>query len=305
MGLDLERWIDVSRAACALAAALAALAWVARSPRALRLAAATALVATCAAAAALVRLGTLQKAVPLLQPADVGLAAGAILLAVAAAVAWRAGPHGLRARVITLALALLFAVVAAGLFAEGHSSVTERPPALRSAWLPVHAGAWGVALALALLALAARVAARGRDLGLNRFAERSAGVAFAAATLGFVSGCAWSLQAWASLWAWDTKNILALLAWLGLALFALAPELPPRVAARSGLGLAAAVVVMLVSLYGLRFVPSAYTNSMHLSYPDPAYWRGSTAQAEPLPEPPPALRLRLEDGPESFPLSSK
>jgi hypothetical protein len=41
LGLDLDGWVDLSRAAGASAAVLAALAWIARSMVALRLAAAT------------------------------------------------------------------------------------------------------------------------------------------------------------------------------------------------------------------------------------------------------------------------
>jgi ABC-type transport system involved in cytochrome c biogenesis permease subunit len=258
MRVDLEAWIRASQAVCAIAALACAAAWCARSVRILRATGFALALAAVTASAALVELGRRQAGVPLLQPPDVGLAAAVVLLALGAALAWRATDEALRPRAAFAAGALVLAALAAQLFEQGHSFVAERAPTLRSAWLPVHAGAWSAAVALALAALLARLAARGRDAALARFARRAAGWAFAAATLGLVSGSLWSLQAWSALWAWEPKSILALLTWMALAVCVLPADHAPRMVRARGWLLAGSATVMLVSMYALWLVPSAH-----------------------------------------------
>lgn len=156
MGFDLDAWIASSQAACFVALVAAVIAWTARSRRSLRIASLAACASTLAGLAALVQLGLRQSDVPLRQPADVGLAAAVVLLAIVALAEWRAIPATVRPRCAFLGLAVVTAAIAAQLFAADHSPVLERPPSLRSAWLPVHAAAWSVALALTLAAASGR-----------------------------------------------------------------------------------------------------------------------------------------------------
>lgn len=273
MGVDLEAWIRASQAACAIAAVACAVAWCARSVRALRATAFAVALAAVTASAALVELGLAQSAIPLRVPPDVGLVAAVAMLFMAAAFTRHAGDDDVRARAAFVAGAVVLAALAAQLFAQGHSVVAERPPALRSAWLPVHAGAWSAAVALALAALLARLAARGRDSALARFARRAVGWAFAAATLGLVSGSLWSLQAWGALWFWEPKSILALLTWMALAVCVLPVDHAPRMVGARGWLLAGSAAVMLVSMYALWLVPSAHGGyGLHSSMPDVNAW---------------------------------
>jgi ABC-type transport system involved in cytochrome c biogenesis permease subunit len=272
MSVDLDTWIAVSRAACLAGVIVASLAWVARSPRVLRAAALVSAVAALSAAAALVRLGSSQEAVPLLLPADMGFAAAAALVVTTACVGWRTMSEGVRARAGFVVLGAALGAIAAGHFADWHSSVTERAPALRSAWLPVHAGAWSLALALTLAAVLARLAGRGRSAALAAFAERAAGTAFAAATLGLISGCVWSQQSWGALWHWDAKGTLALLAWLGLAVH-VAPIDAARLRERlRGPALAGSLAAMLFNLFALGYFPGAI-HSIHGIFRDPGLLR--------------------------------
>lgn len=305
MDLDLETWIRATQTACAAAAVSGAIAWCANSARLLRAAALGAGLSACAALAALAELGRRLAGVPLLQPPDLGLAAAVALLASAALLGWNARADTQRPRAVFAVAAAILAALAAELFAQGHSIVDARVPALRSAWLPVHAGAWCAALALALAASIARISARGRDVALTRFARRAVGWAFAAATLGLVSGSLWSLQAWSALWVWEPKSVLAVLTWLSLGVCVLpAGSAPPLVRARGWI-LAGAAVAMLVSMYALWLVPSAYGSfSLHSYLPDGRAWTyPADAGGERAAWIDPARGL--EDGPDAFELERR
>lgn len=303
MGFEFDGWLFGSRAACLAALALAALAWAAGSRRALRAAAIAAFAAALAGAGALAELGRLQAAVPLRQPPDSGFAAAAALLAVVGVAAWRADRDGARPRAALLALAAGFAAFAGAAFAEGHSQVLERVPTLRSAWLPVHAGAWSLTVALTLAAAFARWTARAGDARTARFAEHCAGAAFAAATLGLASGSLWSLLAWSVLWIWEAKGVLALLAWIALAAAVLPSEALRDGSRARGALIGVAATVQLVSLFGMRFVPTA-DFTLHYAPPD---WAARSEARSPdgsqpaLPEH--AIQLMREGDPTAFSVS--
>lgn len=304
MRIELEGWIELSRAACALVLVSGVFAWSARSPRALRLAALGSLAGALAASAALVQLGLRQAGVPLLTPEDLALASSALLLVVAAILGVGADERATRGRVTFLVAAAMAAVLAGRAFVDGHSVVAERPPALRSPWMPVHVGAWCVAIACGAAASLAWAVARGREERLARLAERSAGAAFAAASLGLASGAMWSLEAWASLWIWDTKSALALAAWSVLGLHALATDSDERIERWRARAPVLATALMLFNLFGWGYLPGALKGWSHGIW-GTARFAPNPMVAETAPTPPPGPEILLEQGPMSFPLRSR
>jgi len=106
-------------------------------------------------------------------------------------------------------------------------------PALRSAWLPVHAlttllgyAAFGVAAGLGLMRLAARQGSpkEGAPGGAGKdrppaeevecAIERGVALGFPWLTLGILTGAIWAQNAWGRYWGWDPKETWALVTWL-------------------------------------------------------------------------------------------
>ena len=109
--------------------------------------------------------------------------------------------------------------------------ITELPPALRSAWLPVHAGIAIVAngfLALAFcggvmyLLLEREIKNKRFGIFYNRLPSLEAldnlnhhclAVGFPLLTLGIITGSIWAKQAWGTYWHWDPKETWSLITW--------------------------------------------------------------------------------------------
>ncbi len=131
---------------------------------------------------------------------------------------------------VGVVVALLAFVVTLGSFAF-YGGVTDLPPNLRSAWLPVH-----VALAFlgdAVLALAfcvslvylfherqlkeKRVGQRMRRLPsletLDQLNYRALALGFPLLTLGIVTGAFWSKYSWGHFWSWEQREVFSLILW--------------------------------------------------------------------------------------------
>ena len=96
------------------------------------------------------------------------------------------------------------------------------PPALDSAWLPLHVGA--AALAYGALAMAGaagfvyllRESARTEA---ERSLERGIALGYPLLTLSLLLGMIWAQVAWGRYWGWDVKEVWTLITWLVYTLY--------------------------------------------------------------------------------------
>jgi len=110
------------------------------------------------------------------------------------------------------------------------SGATELPPALRSAWLPVHVtlaflgnAVFALAFATSLIyvfednRLKAKRPARRRLLPslerLDDLNHRLLAWGFPLLTLGIVTGAIWAHFAWGEFWSWEAREIWSLITW--------------------------------------------------------------------------------------------
>jgi len=136
-----------------------------------------------------------------------------------------------RAGAFVLSIALLVATYAITRPADARA-MTPLLPALRSAWLQVHAltsllgyATFGVAAGLGLMRLTRRRAHdedRQDDVekamlsteGIECTMERVVALGFPWLTLGILTGAIWAQNAWGRYWDWDPKESWALVTWL-------------------------------------------------------------------------------------------
>ena len=111
-------------------------------------------------------------------------------------------------------------------------SISYLPPALRSIWLPIHAGLCLVSYAILTLSFSLSVMylvqewqIKHKRLGaifrrlpsletLDIMAGRSLKVGFPLLTLGIITGAIWAEKAWGAYWSWDPKETWSLITWL-------------------------------------------------------------------------------------------
>ncbi len=104
-------------------------------------------------------------------------------------------------------------------------------PALKSWWLPVHAGIsliaygfLGLAFCGALMYLLQERELKSRKLGyfftrlpsldaLDQLNSHCLAVGFSFLTVGMIAGILWSKQAWGTYWRWNVKEVCSLLIW--------------------------------------------------------------------------------------------
>jgi len=109
--------------------------------------------------------------------------------------------------------------------------VTPLPPALKSAWLPVHASIAIMANAFLALAFCGGIMylLQERELKKKRFGlfytrlpslealdnlnQHCLAVGFPLMTLGIITGSIWAEQAWGAYWQWDPKETWSLVTW--------------------------------------------------------------------------------------------
>ncbi|MBL6956802.1 MAG: cytochrome c biogenesis protein CcsA [Chlorobium phaeobacteroides] len=144
-------------------------------------------------------------------------------------------------------------------------------PALQSVWFVPHV----IVYMIGYVFLAAASAAAWHNIYLGyrlRRNEQSEAVGHYLAILGFVFltfgllfGAFWAKEAWGHYWTWDPKETRAFLAWLAyLACLLLNAEKVERRRLQWFLGLA--FVVLLVSWFGVNYLPSAQS-SVHSYQP--------------------------------------
>ncbi|MCW8796373.1 MAG: cytochrome c biogenesis protein CcsA [Chlorobium sp.] len=149
-----------------------------------------------------------------------------------------------------------------------HPDVYDRSlmPALQSAWFVPHVVVYLVGYVL----LAASSAAAWHNLIRNRHSLETGGesvshylalLGFVFLTFGLVFGALWAKEAWGHYWTWDPKETWALIAWLVYLgyLHATAVNVDRN---RLQWYLALAFLVLLVSWFGVNYLPSAQ-NSVH------------------------------------------
>ncbi len=115
--------------------------------------------------------------------------------------------------------------------AMSSTHIVELPPALQSAWLPVHASI--AILAYGFLAMAfcggLMYLLQERELKKKRFGlfytrlpsldsldnliQHCVAIGFPLLTMGIITGSFWAKQAWGSYWHWDPKETWSLITW--------------------------------------------------------------------------------------------
>jgi ABC-type transport system involved in cytochrome c biogenesis permease subunit len=112
--------------------------------------------------------------------------------------------------------ALLLAYARLGL-PEFKRAIQPLPPALNSAWLPLHAAA--AALAYGALALAGTAAAvwlikQPYRTGAERVLDRATAAGYPLLTLSMLLGMIWGQVAWGRYWGWDPQEVWTWGTWL-------------------------------------------------------------------------------------------
>lgn len=129
------------------------------------------------------------------------------------------------------AVALLALLVALGAVAF-HSGVRDLPPALRSAWLPVHVtlaflgnAVLALAFCVSLVYLFHERRLKYKRPGpvlrrlpsletLDQLNYRALLWGFPLLTLGIVTGALWSKNSWGRIWSWEEREVFSLIVWL-------------------------------------------------------------------------------------------
>ena len=156
----------------------------------------------------------------------------------------------------------------------GEQMIMPLLPALRSAWLPVHAlsalvsyGAFGVAAGFA----AARCWPAEDDPErwppfeeVERAMERAVALGFPWLTLSILAGAIWAQNAWGRYWGWDPKETWALVTWLWYLLFLhLRPQPGWRGRRLAGLAIAGLGIVIFAFIGVPWLVRAVRLESLH------------------------------------------
>jgi cytochrome c-type biogenesis protein CcsB len=113
-----------------------------------------------------------------------------------------------------------------------YTQTRDLPPALHSAWLPVHVtlaflgnAVFGVAFSASLVYLVQERQLKGKKgrsffrrlpslETLDNLNYRILSWGFALLTLGILSGAVWAEYAWGHFWVWEPRPVLSLLTWV-------------------------------------------------------------------------------------------
>ena len=155
----------------------------------------------------------------------------ALATVVAALVPFAAVSHRISvARAATMLIAALLVTYARFLLPGSKQSIRPLPPALDSAWLPLHGGTAALAFGALALAGAAGLAwllcerlsikGTGSEAGeIEGLLDRAIAAGFPLLTLSMIFGMIWAEVAWGRYWGWDLKEIWTLITWLVYALY--------------------------------------------------------------------------------------
>jgi ABC-type transport system involved in cytochrome c biogenesis permease subunit len=106
--------------------------------------------------------------------------------------------------------------------------INELMPALRSVWFGIHIGSAAISYACFMLAGAAGLryllitrknAEDDRLEQLDYFMYRLVAIGLLLLTVTIVIGAIWAEEAWSSFWAWDPKEVWALITWIVYAIY--------------------------------------------------------------------------------------
>jgi ABC-type transport system involved in cytochrome c biogenesis permease subunit len=127
----------------------------------------------------------------------------------------------------TMLLAAALVAYACLLIPRFRQAIRPLPPALDSAWLPLHVGT--AALAYGALAMAGAaglvwlVGAHVQDdverSAVERLLDRAVAAGYPLLTLSMIFGMIWAQVAWGRYWGWDLKEVWTLITWLVYALY--------------------------------------------------------------------------------------
>jgi ABC-type transport system involved in cytochrome c biogenesis permease subunit len=130
------------------------------------------------------------------------------------------GARAVRAAAMAVAAALV-AYACLGLPASKRG-IQPLPPALNSAWLPLHVGMAALAYGALAAAGAAGFVYLVRRSGQTETAcslERAIALGYPLLTLSMLLGMIWAQVAWGRYWGWDIKEVWTLITWLVYTLY--------------------------------------------------------------------------------------
>ncbi len=142
-------------------------------------------------------------------------------------------------------------------------------PALQSPWFVPHVIVY--IFSYALLAASSLVAVWGLyQLYYKEFkskvlflADNLVYVGFAFLTLGLLFGALWAKEAWGHYWTWDPKETWSFLTWLSYLMYMHFRNFQPKKVKAPLWALSLAFVVLLISWFGINYLPST-ANSVYV-----------------------------------------
>jgi len=125
-------------------------------------------------------------------------------------------------RATTMALAAVLVACARLIMPAFKRAIQPLPPALDSAWLPLHVGAAALGYGALAMAGAAAIIWRTRESGraeAERLMDRAIAAGYPLLTLSMLLGMVWAQEAWGRYWDWDLKEVWTLVTWLVYTLY--------------------------------------------------------------------------------------
>ena len=150
--------------------------------------------------------------------------------------------------------ALVGAFAMVGALCMPMQAAWRQMPALQSPWFAPHVTTYVVAYGLLAVSAAQAILSffKGRE-GSLRAADEVARLAFPFLTFGLWSGALWADAAWARYWAWDIKEVWALITWCVYLIYFHICSASPAV--RRGL-LLAGFVAVLITFFVVNLLPN-------------------------------------------------
>jgi ABC-type transport system involved in cytochrome c biogenesis permease subunit len=134
----------------------------------------------------------------------------------------RQANRALAVQVTAMVLAAALVAYARLLMPGFKRAVQPLPPALHSAWLPLHVGAAALAEGTLSVAAAAGLVWLLRESERSRAAwimDRAVAAGYPLLTLSMIFGSVWAQVAWGQYWNWDLKEVWTLITWLVYTLY--------------------------------------------------------------------------------------
>lgn len=141
-------------------------------------------------------------------------------------------------------------------------------PALQSPWFIPHVIVYIFAYALlgasSIIAIQNIIFPKKSKAGSSIFiADNMVYIGFSFLTLGLLFGALWAKEAWGHYWTWDPKESWAFITWMFYLVYIHFRFRNPNEHKKSMIILSLAFVVLLISWFGVNYLPSAQ-NSIHI-----------------------------------------